>query len=97
MLCGMTMAHRVEELPVFSHAQQFSVAVAEILARSRETRSNGGGARQDAGRIHQVPAPVRLQGSRSLPRVTTPPRLRIRIPDEGLGSRIHDERFRIRD
>src|SRR5438874_1493283 len=40
MLCGMTMAHRVEELPVFSHAQQFSVAVTEILARSMLRRNS---------------------------------------------------------
>jgi four helix bundle protein len=34
------MAHKVEELPVFSHAQEFSIAVTEILTRSTLRRNS---------------------------------------------------------
>jgi four helix bundle protein len=39
MLCGRGMAHKVEELPVFSFAE-FTVAVPEILARSTLRRNS---------------------------------------------------------
>ena len=35
MLGGFCMAHKIEELPVFQKAQEFSVAVTAILQRSR--------------------------------------------------------------
>ncbi len=35
MLGGFRMAHKIEELPVFQKAQEFSVAVTAILQRSR--------------------------------------------------------------
>ena len=38
MLGGFGMAHKIDELPVFSKAQEFSVAVTAILARSKVRR-----------------------------------------------------------
>jgi len=38
MLGGTGMAHKIDELPVFSKAQEFSVAVTAILARSKVRR-----------------------------------------------------------
>jgi len=40
MLCATGMAHRIDELPVFSYAQEFAASVTAILARSGLRRNS---------------------------------------------------------